>query len=359
MTIRYKCDECGVTMKIKDDLAGKKGKCPKCKNSFVVPAPGLPEDEVVEEEELQDEAEEEEEDEDDDDLLDMPMELTSSPVATPEPEVSRPRERKAASETKKPTRIRTAAQKRPKKKKSDDGEFDPTDVLFGDDDPVETPKAQRPRGRVLGLDEEEEAPAPRASRASMQDMFKDFTPAGGGAKKRTAEIDSTSAAAQALARQAEEKRAKASEPDPMFLQEEEEGADYVGAAKDFLSQYGLIIAGGALLIFGLGYGMNSMMSGKSDIPPLNQVYGTLTKGSSPIGGADIFFTPDESQLRTNNAGAIVITEPDGTYEVEYLPGYWGLPEGKYRVEVKSNGGMVGAKTVTIKGDMKNQLDLKF
>ena len=358
MTIRYKCDGCGVTMKIKEDLAGKKGKCPQCKNRFIIPQPGLPEDEVVEEEEFEDEPEDEEED--DDDLLDMPMELTASPVTAPEPEVSRPRERKAASETKKPTRIRTAAQKAqaPKKKKLDDGEFDPTDVLFGDDDgPEEAAKPERPRGRVLGLDEEDDAPVPRGSRASMQDMFKDFTPAGGGAKKRTAEIDSTSAAAQALARQAEEKRAKASEPEP--IQDVEEGPDYVGAVKDLLSQYGLIVGVGALLILGLGYGMNSMLSQKSDIPPLNEVYGTLTKGGDPIDGADIFFTPEASEIKVNNSGASVITKPDGTYEVEYLPGSWGLPAGKYRVEVKSNGGMIGVKKVTIQADMDNQLDLKF
>ena len=39
MTIRYKCPECESVLKIKDDLAGTDGKCPKCKAKFVVPEP--------------------------------------------------------------------------------------------------------------------------------------------------------------------------------------------------------------------------------------------------------------------------------------------------------------------------------
>lgn len=39
MTIRYKCSECGASLKIKDDLAGTAGKCPQCKTAFTVPGP--------------------------------------------------------------------------------------------------------------------------------------------------------------------------------------------------------------------------------------------------------------------------------------------------------------------------------
>lgn len=38
MPIRYKCPECGSVLKIKDELAGTEGRCPKCKREFVVPA---------------------------------------------------------------------------------------------------------------------------------------------------------------------------------------------------------------------------------------------------------------------------------------------------------------------------------
>lgn len=39
MTIRYKCEECGAVLNIKDELAGTVGHCPRCKVEFKVPAP--------------------------------------------------------------------------------------------------------------------------------------------------------------------------------------------------------------------------------------------------------------------------------------------------------------------------------
>ena len=39
MTIRYKCEECGAALNIKDELAGTKGNCPRCQVEFIIPAP--------------------------------------------------------------------------------------------------------------------------------------------------------------------------------------------------------------------------------------------------------------------------------------------------------------------------------
>ena len=39
MTIRYECEGCGAVLKIKDELAGTDGKCPKCKAEFIIPEP--------------------------------------------------------------------------------------------------------------------------------------------------------------------------------------------------------------------------------------------------------------------------------------------------------------------------------
>src|SRR5437016_2890406 len=39
MTIRYKCNECGAALNIKDELAGTQGHCPRCQVEFTVPAP--------------------------------------------------------------------------------------------------------------------------------------------------------------------------------------------------------------------------------------------------------------------------------------------------------------------------------
>lgn len=40
MSIHVTCGECGVALKIKEDRAGTKGRCPKCKAEFLVPAAG-------------------------------------------------------------------------------------------------------------------------------------------------------------------------------------------------------------------------------------------------------------------------------------------------------------------------------
>jgi len=38
MSIKVKCEECGVALKVKDELAGKKGNCPQCKAPLLIPA---------------------------------------------------------------------------------------------------------------------------------------------------------------------------------------------------------------------------------------------------------------------------------------------------------------------------------
>jgi len=48
MTIRFTCNECGSVLKIKDELAGTRGKCPKCKAEFIVPVAASAMQEVIE-----------------------------------------------------------------------------------------------------------------------------------------------------------------------------------------------------------------------------------------------------------------------------------------------------------------------
>src|SRR5947208_726583 len=41
MPISVTCDNCGKALKVKDEWAGKRAKCPGCGNSFTVPAAGV------------------------------------------------------------------------------------------------------------------------------------------------------------------------------------------------------------------------------------------------------------------------------------------------------------------------------
>ena len=38
MAIRFKCPKCGAELNVKDELAGKQGRCPACKNAVTVPS---------------------------------------------------------------------------------------------------------------------------------------------------------------------------------------------------------------------------------------------------------------------------------------------------------------------------------
>lgn len=44
--ITFNCQQCGTTLRVSDDKAGREGKCPQCKNPMIVPAappqPGMP-----------------------------------------------------------------------------------------------------------------------------------------------------------------------------------------------------------------------------------------------------------------------------------------------------------------------------
>lgn len=382
MTIRIKCSECGVAMKIKDELAGKTGKCPKCKTAFVVPeleqdeetepaeADGQetseaatddekthasatasddagPEDEYDDDGDFEDEYDDgeydddESDDDDEDDLVDMPMELTAAPVTTPPPEAAPPppaRDRKKASETKKGTRLSSKSAKGAKSSGSD--EFDPTDVLFEDDgpprssDPIEsdTDVPEFRPGRVGGLDDdddEDEGP----DRSSMADMFKDFTPAGG-RKKHEATVDSTSVAAEALARRAEEKRTKSSEFDQV---EEEEESELVEIAQAIWQQYWMYICGFFVLAVGLYFVSDIMMGSgpESDLPDLVDVEGTVKRGGQAVAGAQLLFLPADE--KTEGSGGTATTDEDGEFYVLYTEDTEGLPPGTYNVTITLQG----------------------
>ncbi len=59
MTIPFQCKHCGKKIEAPDKLAGKRGKCPKCRTTLVIPAPAQAEDEPLRLEPLDSEDEQE------------------------------------------------------------------------------------------------------------------------------------------------------------------------------------------------------------------------------------------------------------------------------------------------------------
>ncbi len=358
-------------MKIKDALAGKKGKCPKCKTGFVVPQPESEDEEELVDEPVPDDAEEDDEEwedeDDDDDLLDMPMELTSAPTVEPPPAempAAASRDRKSASETKKATRIA------PKKKKKSDG-FDPTDVLF-EDEPAgggggattaaaSAPGRSRPVGGRVIDDEELDGPAVGSESGSMASMFKDFTPAGGRKKEAPAE-KSTNVAADLLARKAEEKRNQNNNPYDTTVEEDDEDStvsQIIQLAKDNMLYVGLGIIG----IVGLFMVSNAMMGGSDrDIPDLIRVYGSVKRRGEPVPMAQLIFEPQMQRVTTevNTAGgATAFTDDAGEYDVEYSKGYYGLPAGKYKIQIMENGRKVAEHEFVLKDSDDSNLPFEL
>src|SRR5262249_30781454 len=65
MAIRFTCPKCGAELNVKDELAGKLGKCPACKNAVTVPRLAPARQEVEEVEEVEEVSEADYVDEDD------------------------------------------------------------------------------------------------------------------------------------------------------------------------------------------------------------------------------------------------------------------------------------------------------
>ncbi len=347
-------------MKIKDDLAGTEGKCPKCKTAFVVPGSESPVGDTATERVAESAGEV---DNEADEYPDMPLELTPIPQVQLAPAAEAPparsRDRKRASETRKATRI-SSARVKPRKSSGGDGEFDPTDVLFEEDAdesaaPMTAPVAERPTGRVLAQDAEaDDLDEGANSDGSMAAMFKDFVPAGAHKTRQASAVASTSAAAEALARRAEEKKQSSADgpADP-----DDEDSEILANLQDLIREYGTYIAGFLGIVVALYFGMDAMLGNEAaDLPPLERVYGTLTRAGEPFGGAQLNFQPADETV--DSAGALAITDEGGEYDVVYVAGHYGLPAGTYTVNVTGPDGIfAGSFTVIVEAGKKKEYNL--
>lgn len=288
MTIRYTCVGCESVLKIKDDKAGTRAKCPKCKTEFVVPAPETdPEEESLE----------------------LPPEPVDEALAPEEP-VRRKSSRKPT------TPIAPV----------DDEDFDPLAVLS-------TSGSGTP-GRS------DDGPAAADRKVSVADMMRDFdsTRRPAAEQKSSPEIarntsgtgaaETAGSAADLLSRAYQQKRASASAPAPMSVKDAkkaEERALLVG----FLSKRAIP---GVLLVAALVYGYMWWMTKEDYIgPPLFTVTGQVMRGSSGVAGVDVTFEPIVSAPDDARGIAYGVTDEKGAFELKYQDGWSGAPAGQYRV----------------------------
>ena len=314
MTIRYTCIGCESVLKIKDEKAGSKGRCPKCKAEFMVPfvsADG-------------------EQDEDTGignntppmDDLDMPLELT--------PQVE------------------------------DHPDFDPLDVLSG----------PGPAAQASGA---KSASGASGKKPSVAELMREFE---SGNKKKDRRRDSESdvgrptvsstpaqtvgTATNALSRAYQQKRDSANAP--VVSAKDAKAAEQRALLMQFLlKKAGPICVTVGLLIGAYYWYMTQQFY--SGIP-LFPVSGKVISQSSEVGGLRVLFMPVASGMSDPRGSAEAVTAPDGSFELIYMEPHKGAPAGKYDVSVYGASGVPlslseGTPTLTVSDTEPNNFDIKL
>lgn len=279
MTIRYTCSECGSVLKIKDELAGTPGKCPKCKTKFTVPEPGHGEDEAA----------------------------ASAEQKAP-----------AKAKAEKPTASAPAG--------GDDFDVDSFLMEGGPVAPKEEsktpsgpPKDSRGRRRIVPTNEDDELhPEASSAAAAAQAAM------GGGAASANAK--------DLLTQTAENSRVRASS-----MPEEESGPRFdFSTVRAQLMQSAPMIVGAIVGIAVLYFGMAYMMSNPRKLPDLANVSGSVTLNGKPMKNMYVMLTPVKKSAEYNGreirlTTAMGLTDDEGYYEAKYFDDVEGVPIGKVRL----------------------------
>lgn len=343
MSIRYECDQCGSVLKIKVDLAGKPGKCPKCKTPFTVPAADEPE--------------------------------ASNEVASTE-----------SSEDSEPH----LAESRPA---DSSGDFDVDAFLSSDEDSgvKSTPKAakgSRPTKEIdadLSLDELEETSKSKRSKSGTNaekaaEVFQirrgpdapgksgptsmpgldDDSGEQPAPSRRTPGTNPNAPAANIasdlLSKSAKKgKKAKWDEVEPE--KKEEPGFDWDGLRYEARTKLLPVLGGGAVVLLLVYFLVAPMFGDKGYVPKLGMVSGTVMANGKPLAGATVMFHPEQKKHEIKGktfkvGGSIGQTDASGHYELMYDPkdGLRGAVIGKCQVEVMTAGysGKANPETVEVK-----------
>ena len=303
MTIRYKCEECDSVLKIRDELAGTDGKCPKCETSFTIPTPEKRQKVAVGAGTAGASQWESE------DLVDMPREITPMPDL------------------------------------SGSDEFDAMGAVSGSDpaNSAEPAAGEAIKPSIAELMREHEASKKKRKGA---DKKKKGSLAEAAA---AAEVLTSGSAADALTRTYDQKRGKAGEPPPITREERRE-LERKAALLDFGKKGGIGLAVLAVLL----YFLISYMTAEP-LPDLIEVSGVVSVQGTTQVGVEVRFAPaadpnansddlkkQEKGMRSSSSGT---TDEDGRY---YL---W------YNKEEEIPGAVPGRHNITIQFDNGVQFNL--
>lgn len=340
MTIRYKCDACDSVLKIKDELAGTDGKCPKCKKKFTVPT-------------LEEAAEE---------AAKSGSSAGSSSAATEEA-APPPKASPAKDEAKAPAEKEAPPEKAPGKKApaatkeapapadeakakkpvpaasapgdedADDDEFDAAAFLMEGNDGSSKPSA--------GLTEPAGPPKPGGPPTDAQGRRHIIPPsmtasatAAPQEQGATGEKNASANARDLLAKSSEESRVRSAGLPPE--EEKEPWFDWEGLRRELLR--GLpAIAGIIVAAVGLYFFVDIMLGSRIELPELARVRGKVTIDGAPFANIKVNLSPvsrsveikpgKKLSLRT----ATAITDENGEFDLYYMEGVRGAALGRARL----------------------------
>lgn len=319
MTIRYTCVGCESVLKIKDEKAGTKGRCPKCKTEFVVPLP-TDSDGI----EIQARAGSKVSASIDTvlDDVDMPIELT--------PEVE------------------------------DSADFDPLDVLSGPATSARTAAART----SLAVTEKKPSVAELMrdfEAGKKKDRKKDSSSEVSTSTATTGSADQTAgSAANALSRAYQQKRDSASAP--AVSVKDAKAAEQHELMMDFIKKRA---APGILIAFVLASSYFWWMN-RVEYTGLRlyEVTGQTLKGGKPAPGIKLYFEPVGGGIEDTRGLGNATSDADGNFRVMYEGHtFYGAPAGEYRIGLADENGrpveQSEALTLTVKEDGENEITINL
>lgn len=333
MTIRVRCDGCSAVMKVKDELAGAKGKCPKCKTPFVVPSPETSEPPTSAElKSAESKA----------DPNAVPAAATAKQKSPAAPKAeTKPAEGSAAAPMEEP--IDQPLELTPPVPLADVDDFDPMSALASGSSmsipavsgtPVSEP-VNKPSVAELMKEHEEK----KSRLGKRKDKAKTSKAADLAQPEMTA-----GTAADALNRKYDQKRDESSADVPVMTRDERRKAEMREAQIEFLKKGIPALAGVLLLSISLIWWAFS-----ESLPPLGYASGNVTMNGAPLEGVEVTFLPTakpgESPLE-NARPSTGFTDSSGFYTLMYDDDDEGVLPGNHTVNILTSTGI----TFTVPSD---------
>ena len=314
MSIRVKCQECGSVLKVKDELAGTEGKCPKCKTKFTIPEADQPQEADAAEAPSDDASAAE---------TDGASEKAAVAAATAAKKKTKPEKGKAAAESSR----KAPPKDSDSKPAAADDDFDPAAFLMDDSSPgakasagLTTPEPSQPKPVTDSRGRRHIAPPPPTPSKPGD------SPA---AASAAAAMNASANARDLLSKHRDDSRTKASTM-PGAPPAAKPKIDYAAASRSALPAAGGVV--GVVVVAYLLYMIVSYFMGpRLPLPELAEVTGTVTLNGQPVRDAIVRFMPvqnkgvstsgKEIRLRTAEG----VTDENGYYEIYYMPGHPGAP----------------------------------